>query len=275
MAFAAHLARTKSASTVTTYLAAVRFHHLAKGFDAANIHSPQISLVLRGIRRRCQRRRTRSGISFSLLNNILSHLKHVYPANKHDRKMLLAAIALAFYGLFRASEIAAPTTRSSTPTRTLALQDINFRPDHSMVITIKASKTDQSHLGSKILIGCSGSRFCPVQLMEDYCAACHHLQPHDPLFHYSNRSYLTSSRITEVLRECIRAVGKDPSSYSSHSLRIGGATAAAAAGVKPSLIQEMGRWRSRCFTRYTRVPNSRLQQVASQIVATSTTAPQP
>jgi hypothetical protein len=44
----------------------------------------------------------------------------------------------------------------------------------------------------------------------------------------------------------------DPARISSHSLRIGGASALAAAGVPDYLIMDMGRWRSLTFLTYVR-----------------------
>ena len=57
-AFAAFLARSKAASTVSTYLAAVKHHHLAQGFDANLISSPQLAMALRGMQRHQTRQRT-------------------------------------------------------------------------------------------------------------------------------------------------------------------------------------------------------------------------
>ena len=49
------------------------------------------------------------------------------------------------------------------------------------------------------------------------------------------------------------AAGRDPDKYGAHSLRIGGATAALAAGVPPSLIRLMGRWSSDIYEIYCRI----------------------
>ena len=56
--------------------------------------------------------------------------------------------------------------------------------------------------------------------------------------------------------------------YASHSFRIGTARTAAEAGVRPWLIQTLGRWSSKCFTLYIRTPPSILQKVP-RMLATS------
>ena len=52
------------------------------------------------------------------------------------------------------------------------------------------------------------------------------------------------------VKRVMAAAGLDPARFGAHSLRIGGATAALAAGVQPALIRLMGRWSSD-ITRYT------------------------
>ena len=49
------------------------------------------------------------------------------------------------------------------------------------------------------------------------------------------------------------SIGLDPSVYGGHSLRIGGATAALAAGVSPTLIRLLGRWSSDVYEIYCRM----------------------
>ena len=44
--------------------------------------------------------------------------------------------------------------------------------------------------------------------------------------------------------------GEDPARFGCHSLRRGGATFAASAGVPPYFIKLQGDWSSDCYTRY-------------------------
>eukprot|EP01035_Chromulina_nebulosa_P023196 gene23196-30068_t len=54
------------------------------------------------------------------------------------------------------------------------------------------------------------------------------------------------------LKNLATAMGLDPGRISSHSLRIGGAAALAAAGMPDYVIMNMGRWRSLAFLTYIR-----------------------
>jgi len=55
---------------------------------------------------------------------------------------------------------------------------------------------------------------------------------------------LTASRAGEILKEKSEAIGLDPSKFSSHSFRSGGATSAANLNVPDQLFKVHGRWKS-------------------------------
>lgn len=52
------------------------------------------------------------------------------------------------------------------------------------------------------------------------------------------------------LKTCCKRAGLDPAEFSSHCLRHGGATAAAAGGVIERLLKAHGRWKSDCVRVY-------------------------
>ena len=56
-----------------------------------------------------------------------------------------------------------------------------------------------------------------------------------------------------MVKAVMQAAGRDPALFGGHSLRIGGATAALAAGVHPNLIRLMGRWKSDVYELYCRM----------------------
>ena len=60
------------------------------------------------------------------------------------------------------------------------------------------------------------------------------------------------AEIRQVVKWLMHAVGAGPNRFGAHSLRIGGATAALAAGVSPAQIRVLGRWASDVAELYTR-----------------------
>ena len=136
----------------------------------------------------------------------------------------------------------------------ITCSDIVFR-DQSMTINIRSSKTDQFRDGDSLGIARMGTLTCPVGMMERYFhkAGLEHTssakvfrgilctKSGERLKEDGGLSY---TRVRELLREKLVQLGLDPSEFGVHSLRAGGATAAANAGVPDRLFKRHGRWRS-------------------------------
>ena len=55
---------------------------------------------------------------------------------------------------------------------------------------------------------------------------------------------ITYATVNRLIKDLMVLVGEDPYFYSTHSLRIGGATALFAQGANETIIRTMGRWSS-------------------------------
>jgi hypothetical protein len=64
-------------------------------------------------------------------------------------------------------------------------------------------------------------------------------------------------------------VGCDPALFGAHSLRIGGATAALAAGVDPAIIRCLGRWSSDVYEIYMRLSRETATRVSVAVASTA------
>ncbi len=73
-----------------------------------------------------------------------------------------------------------------------------------------------------------------------------------PLFVFNDGTFLSTCVMSTTLRAALSAARLSPIGFSSHSLRIGAATAASAAGLSDHAIQKLGRWRSNAFKGYIR-----------------------
>ena len=63
---------------------------------------------------------------------------------------------------------------------------------------------------------------------------------------------LTVTNVREELRRLMQLIGRDPTLYGAHSLRIGGATALAFLGAAEHVVKTLGRWRSDAYLTYLR-----------------------
>lgn len=113
-----------------------------------------------------------------------------------------------------------------------------------MLVHIRSSKTDPFRVGCQIRVGANNNAVCPVQCMRRFLAV--HPGPGWPLFTYQDFKFLTRQDIVNLLASCLPNIPH----INTHSFRIGGASAAAAAGVPDSTIQILGRWTSDAYRRY-------------------------
>jgi len=82
--------------------------------------------------------------------------------------------------------------------------------------------------------------------------------PNDPFLTCRNVLFgppvmLEYDRLLAAVKTAARESGFDPARFGTHSLRIGGATIMAAAGLPSHYIQTLGRWKSLCFLKYIRM----------------------
>ena len=139
--------------------------------------------------------------------------------------MIWTAMLTAFHGFLRVSEYTAPRIRQYDPTRTLSLQDVTIAPN-SVTLHIKASETDPFRQGMTIHLFRNHTHLCPIQAMLHYLSC----RPHHngPLFIRHDGRFLTRQGFAAILSK-MKPI--HTTSMSSHSFRIGAATAAAAARV--------------------------------------------
>ena len=176
---------------------------------------------------------------------ILAQLVDTFAGEKADLDdvRVITWCLIGFAGFLRYSELAA-----------LKESDIMIFPEH-MEIFIESSKTDQYRDGAWVVIARTTTKICPVKMVERYITLGEISgSPDLHLFRGITRTKngvklrkqggLSYTRMRELLLEKLEKIGLNPKQYGLHSLRAGGATAAANAGVPDRLFKRHGRWRS-------------------------------
>jgi integrase len=136
-----------------------------------------------------------------------------------DRALLL----LGFYGAFRRSELIAVDCKSIVWSR------------DGVVVTIRKSKTDQEHMGRDVAIPRGSGSSCPVSALERWLQGSAIVD--GPVFRRIDRigtvstEGLSGDAVSVILKRRLRESGRDPSSYSGHSLRAGFVTEAVNSGI--------------------------------------------
>jgi hypothetical protein len=123
-----------------------------------------------------------------------------------------------------------------------------------LFIRIRKSKTDPGRNGcTVVLVSCALSILCPVRWFRLHCKV---RRSHTHVFHAVGPAAprLAPSTPNSLLKKWLRVIGVDPKPYGSHSLRRGGATAAAALAVRIHIMKRHGRWASELSTFTSKTP---------------------
>ena len=116
-----------------------------------------------------------------------------------------------------------------------------------LYIFIDKSKIDQERKGDTVVLAsCPSSPLCPVRWFRLYNSIA---RSKDFVFHstFKSAAKLANATPNGILKRWLVSLGlsdKEVKTYGSHSLRKGGATAAAAKRVRMHLLKRHGRWRS-------------------------------
>lgn len=263
--FVADLSQRVAYSTVRTYLAGIRYWHIANGIGDPMRGRLKLELLLRGVKRsKPIKPNARLPVTPMILRAIYKVL--AVDPNDEDNVMFWAACCLGFSAFLRSGEFTVKSAQSFDPDWDMMPSDIavnSVEEPTRMYVKIKGSKTDQTRQGITLVVGRTGNDLCPLAAMLPYLVIRGNEE--GPLFRWKNKRALVRGDLVSKLRQVLRQAGIDCSRYSGHSFRIGAATTAAARGVSDSTIQALGRWASDAFTRYIRIPRDDLAEVSSLI----------
>ena len=229
-----HLGETKgSKAAIEEAVNALAWAHSSSGLPSPTA-SPFVQIVLDGLRRaHAKPVKKKEPFTVEMLKAIADDA--IQTDSLADTR-LAAACLLAFAGFLRYDEIS-----------NIRPCEIQFKADH-ISIKIPRSKGDQ------VVIARNNSTSCPIAMLDWYMVKAK-IPADSSLFLFrpivagkiprlQDSGQLSRSRLSELLREKLDKLGFVAVEISPHSLRAGGATAAAEAGVPDRLFQRHGRWRS-------------------------------
>ena len=270
--------RPVSARSIAKYASEVRAWHLRtqRTHICGDLDLGQIRDLLRGIARIQPQPAgmRRWGVrTQDLAAAIDRHIDH----STVEGAMWAAALATAFCGLLRGAEFSLQDGEEFVPLRCLTRADVSFRTAVDgtvyMVLLMRPAKRHPGQAKNvPILIAAGGSLLDPVRLMQRYFAM-DPVSPEDaattPLFRRrATGSAIRVREVRSVVQRLMAALGLDARRFGAHSLRIGGATAALAAGLTPAAIRAAGRWSSDVYQIYCRVSRQSAATVASLVGST-------
>jgi integrase len=238
--YLAHIGKSVSSfSSVKSVYSAIAWKHGINGFMSPTL-SPLVIETIAGLKR-VLAKPVKKKDPFMVEHMQRLHLMLI-PGCLTDLRNNCILI-IAFFGFLRVEEIIH-----------LTFGDVVFLVSH-VELNLPRSKCDQLRQGSLVVISRLDS-FCPVALLESYMKVSGS-RPEDSMFVFRRIVYqkgakflcdknlpLKYSNVRDIVKAKAAQLGLNPQGYSTHSMRAGGSTAAANAGVGDRLFQRHGRWAS-------------------------------
>ena len=231
-------------NSVDSYLSGI-CNQLESHFpDVRNVRkSPMVTRALKGAKRRFGKATSRK------LPLTVDNLNTVYYAlgtdPSHDDVLFVAQLFTGFENLLRLGELCWPDKVALRDYRKVTMRHtVEFFDDH-IGLFLPAHKGDAFFEGNSLIIRRSSEK--AFELFTRYLTSRdQNFRARPELWLRSDGTIPTRSWFMTRLRAFF------PKSIGGQSMRAGGATALAEAGVAPALIQAAGRWSSDTFNRYIR-----------------------
>ena len=260
-------------STISSYLDSLRFLHSLSGQDTASFESTLVRTMVRGGENlelyRNDVKATRKAMSLELLKLIGHEIsKTEWPAQ--SKQVVWAVCTTAFFGSFRLGELLSKKEESFNPNDTLLWKDVKILSQDHMLIHVKTPKSRAKEGEFVDLFSIEGHNVCPVKGMAALKSLKSDTADDTPVFMFSSGKCLTQSSLNNLIAGLLLPhLGAASKQISGHSFRAAIPTVLAK---HPELancweIMGWGRWKSRAFEDYTRLPLNKRRATFNKIVA--------
>ena len=245
--FAELLALTVSYGHIKNVLSSVKYLH-----SAYNLEYPAndfgLDATLQGLKRKLAK------TPFQVLPISPSILRQMYDTLDLTKKKDLAlwcSFLVAFFCLFRKKNVC-PESSEPSSEHTLRRKHIEIDLENNIVyIYCNFSKTNQFG-ASDLVIPVPGNADPKLDLVTHLSNLFSLVEaaPEQPAFTFAPGKFVHYRLFTDSLKSVLASCGMDPSLYSGHSFRRGGASFLYQVGGSILQIMSSGSWSSTCFTRY-------------------------
>lgn len=260
--------RKLSSSTVENYLAGVRQIHIMKGIQVPNFRTDLVKTVLKG--QQNFDKGNKLSTKFKRLPatiNIMKLLKEEIRCWDKDPELKLlvwTVCTVMFHGVLRGGEILSKHESTFDPNHTLLTKDVKInRTEHGKIIEITLKNPKESGNITVVDIFESGGPLCPVKALLKW-ESINKPDTNLPMFRNKAGTPLTASKLNGYLKELLGKHLTD-GQITTHSFRIGIASILGSKGFSDSEIKLAGRWSSRAFQAYLRLPRTQRAEIAKKI----------
>ena len=219
----------KRIGTVRVKLSGIAARHVCEGL-ASPFGDKCRQFLANSARLKRERRQCKRAVTIEQLRKVVS-LPQTRPLDTRNAAIFTLGFALGW----RRSELSS-----------LNLHDVQI-DSRGAVVTLGASKTDQTGKGRIVAIPRTANATCPIAALETWLKLRGKFR--GPLFVQMRYGLVSTNRLGEraictIIQEMLAAIGEDATEYGAHSLRAGMITAAAEAGASEFAIMQRSGHRS-------------------------------
>ena len=130
---------------------------------------------------------------------------------------------------------------------------------------IKGPKEDKLGRATVVDVYQSRADLCPVRAFKKWRSINPPAARGQPMFRWAHGAPLTGEKLTSIIRERLKGfLDGEEFRYSTHSFRAGAASMLGALGYSDSDVKALGRWNSRSFEKYLKLPQAKRAAVAKE-----------
>jgi hypothetical protein len=234
----AHLLSSLKPATTKCYLGALKSFHIRTSRSTSAFQDDRLNLIIKGGKRVYGE--GSKAIRYPITSDILLRIVREI-ADDEDGINLKVALCVGFAAFLQSGEFTWDTWSPDSHRLHLSHKHIVFQRNGSVILTLPASKTDQSHSGTEIFLARSPrSPICSISalrsLFRRYPAPLS-----APLFLRQFGQPFSESFFVLPMHNLLLNTGISPFGYSGHSLRKGAAVTADMNGISRSNIKLLGR----------------------------------
>jgi integrase len=222
------------------FVCSLKWAHNLKGYTSPTDNTLVVE-TLNGLKRKLAKQKVaKDPFTIDHINQMIDEVDD----NSNTDIRNTCIIVLAYYAFLRVDEL-----------KNIRTSSLILHEDH-LEIRIKKSKTDQLRQGNVVVVARLGNKYCPIRLLQKYAGKVGiNLQEDQFLFRamsYKNKTAvlektdkaLIYTRFRDIVKNKATQLGLDAKRFATHSMRAGGASAAANSSINERLFQRHGRWSS-------------------------------
>jgi len=270
--------RKVSAATVNAYLAGIRKLHEIRGLEEPKLRSGLVSQIIKGkkneeaVKKRNLDDKGRLPVTLTIMK-ILKETIRKADLELDDKLLLWAVSTVAFHGSFRIHEILSRSEIEYDPDFTLLGNDAkvktfkNDKGQEGKVLHFSVKNPKEDKIGRVVIVDVyeTGGPTCPVKA---FCRWIDRRRPEGNkiLFRRKDGTPLTGRKFNMYLRQLLGPhIDYKKGKITAHSFRSGIPSLLGQLGHTEDDIKAVGRWSSRSFEHYLKLPRASRADIAQKL----------